>query len=87
MSAGQTRTLCVKVNDNNGVIPLGVVIPSEAVLQCDFVEQLWQQDEATLHVRVTNWKNSMISKGTVVGTVEEIIPIDENFTKPKDVSY
>ena len=78
------------MNDNNGVIPLGVVIPSEAVLQCDFVEQLWQQDEATLHVRVTNWKNSslvMISKGTVVGSVEEVTPIDENFTRPKDVSY
>ena len=47
----------VRVNDNHDVIPLGVVTPSEAVLaelQCDFVEQLWQQGEATSHIRVTN---------------------------------
>ena len=68
------------MNDNHGVIPLGVVTPSEAVLaelQCDFVELLWQQGEAIPHVRVTNWSNSspvMISKGTVIGTVEEVTP-------------
>ena len=38
LGPGQTRTVYVRVNDNHGVIPLGVVIPSEAVpaeLQCD----------------------------------------------------
>jgi len=35
---------------------------------------------ATSHVRVTNWNNSspvMISKGTVVGSVEEVTPVDQ----------
>ena len=68
LGPGQKRTTCVKVNNKHDVIPLGVATPSEAVLaglQCDFVEQLWQQNEATPHVRVTNWYNSspaMISK-------------------------
>ena len=83
LGPGQTKTVCVRVNDNRDVIPLGVVTPSEAVLaelQCDFVEQLWQQGEATSHMRDTNWNNSspvMIRKGTVVGTVEEVTPIDQ----------
>ena len=54
LGPGQTRTVHVRVNDNRGVISLGVVTPSEAILaelQCDFVEQLWQQGEATPHVR------------------------------------
>ena len=83
------------MNDNHGVIPLGVVIPSEAVLaklQCDFVEQLWQQGEVTQHMRVTDWNNRspvMISKGTEIGTVEEVTPVnqeDPEWKKPETSS-
>ena len=80
LGPGQTRTVYVRVNGNHCVVPLGVVTPSEAVLaelQCDFGEQLWQQGEATPHVRVNNSSPVMISKGTVIGTVEEVTPIDQ----------
>ena len=51
----------VNVIDCHDTFPVGNASPSEAVLaelECDFVEQLWQQGEATSHVRVTNWDNS-----------------------------
>ena len=35
---------------------------------------------ATSHVRVTNWNNRspvMIGKGTVISTVEEVTPVDQ----------
>ena len=80
------------MNDNHGIIPLGVVIPSEAVLaklQCDFVEQLWQQGEVTQHMRVTDWNNRspvMISKGTEIGTVEEVTPVNQPEWKKPETS-
>jgi len=54
----QTQTVCIKVNDGHGTIPVGVVTLCEAVLVelgCDSVEHLWQQSETTTHVRITNW--------------------------------
>jgi len=54
LGPGQTRTVCVNVSDCHDTFPVGIVSAVLAELERDFVEQLWQQGEATSHVRVTN---------------------------------